>query len=271
MYQHGTLVARKIGRCDCTPCRDAGNRYNARRELLINTGRWQPYTDAQPVRDHVNQLRAAGLGWQRIADLANVAHPTVSRLLYGQPSEGDAPTKRMRPRIAAALLAVHADLDTLADGAQIDATGTRRRSQALTCLGWSQSEQAGRLGVNKGNYTRINTAELVTAGRARAVRALYAELSMTVAPPSQSATYARRIAKRRKYAPPLAWDDDAIDDPAARPDFGEKVPSGIAVLENVDELVAQGYTVDQAAHRLGVSRSCIDKARRRARDKAVAA
>lgn len=264
MYTHGTLARRRIGGCDCRPCRDAGNRYNNRRELLIATGRWQPLVDAEPVRQHISALRAAGLGAERIAELANVAHSTMQRLLYGRSDRAEAPSKRIRPHTAAAILALHADLDTLADGAQIDATGTRRRSHALVCLGWSQGEQARRLGVGKSNYTRLNSSP-VTAARARAVRALYNELSMTVAPSSQGSNYARSLAKRRGYAPPLAWDDDSIDDPAAKPDRGEKVPARTALLENVTELIGQGYTVKQAAERLGVSRHALDKALQRSR------
>ena len=39
-------------------------------------GRWQPYVDAQPVRDHINTLRAQGMGWKRVAEVANV-EPSV--------------------------------------------------------------------------------------------------------------------------------------------------------------------------------------------------
>jgi hypothetical protein len=266
MAEHGTLTRRRVGRCDCRPCRDAGNRYNNRRELLIATGRWQPLVDADPVRQHVNQLRAAGLGAERIIKLANVTPSTMQRLLYGRPSDGEAPSKRVRPEVAAALLAVRADLDTLADGAQIDATGTRRRSQALVCLGWSQGEQARRLGIQKSNFTRLNHHS-VTAARARAVRDLYNELSMATAPQSQGANYARKLAERRGYVPPLAWDDDTIDDPAATPDLGTKVLKTVALLENFEELTALGYTSDQAAERLEVTRDYLNELRRRARVK----
>lgn len=270
MADHGTLARRRIGGCDCRPCRDAGNRYNNRRELLIATGRWRPYVDAEPVRQHVNTLRANGLGAERITELAGVAHSTMQRLLYGAPHRGEGPSKRIRPDTAAAILAVRADLDTLADGASVDATGTRRRSHALVCLGWSQGEQARRLGVQKNNFNRLNTSP-VTAARARAVRDLYDELSMTVAPPSQGANYARNLAKRRGYAPPLAWDDDSIDDPAAQPDLGEEGVRGAALAEDSNELVAQGYTVNQAAERLGISRDSLDKLRSRYRPRAEVA
>jgi hypothetical protein len=263
--QHGTLTGAKIHHCNCPPCHAAGSRYDARRRLLIATGRWQQLANAQPVRDHIRHLRANGLGWRHIAHLAGVSEGVVSRLIYGTPSRGYGPSKRLHPDASAALLAVQVDLDTLADRALIDATGTRRRIQALTCIGWSQTEQARRLGVSRQSHTRLNSTPQVTAGLARTIRAFYDELSMTPAPAGPSSTGARREAARKKWAPPLAWDDDTIDDPAARPDLGEKVLKPVALLENFEELLALGYTSERAAERLEVSRDYLIELRRRAR------
>jgi hypothetical protein len=265
MHQHGTLTGAKIHHCTHPSCRATGRRYDARRRLLIASGRWQQLANAEPVRNHIQHLRANGLGWRHIAHLAGVSEGVVSRLLYGTPSRGYGPSKRIQPDAAAALLAVQVDIDTLADRALIDGTGTRRRIQALVCIGWSQSEQARRLGISRQSHTRLNGTVQVTAGLARTIRAFYDEMSMNPAPDGPSSTGARREAARKKWAPPLAWDENSIDDPAARPDFGERTPRGEAILENTAELVAQGYTIDQAAERLGVSRGYIDTLHRRAR------
>lgn len=37
------------------------------------------------------------------------------------------------------------------------------------------------------------------------------------APEGFAATYAKNLAAKRGYLPPMAWDDDSIDDPAAKP------------------------------------------------------
>lgn len=211
--EHGTLTGYKIRGCRCPRCTDAQRRYNARRDRLIAYGQWQPYIDAEPVRQHLRTLQAAGLGWKRAAVLAGISPSTLSKLLYGDRIRGMAPSKRVRPATAAAVHAVHADLDTLADKACTTAAGTRRRMQALSCLGWSFTEQARRIGWTVQNYSALQTRTQVIARTARLVRDLYDELSMTPAPDTPGATRARRAAANRGYLPPLAWDDDLIDLP----------------------------------------------------------
>lgn len=259
MTTHGTLTGYNIHGCRCDECTAAQSRYNGRRRLLIASGRWQHRAETQPVRDHINQLRQAGLGWRRIARLADVSDGIVSRILYGTPTRGWGPSKHINPASAAALLAVHADIDTLADGARIDATGTKRRIQALVAIGWSNAEQARRLGVTRQSHSRIHGMTHVTAGLARTIRRLYDELSMTPAPDGYSAVMARREAARRGWVSPLAWDDATIDDPNATPDLGQPVLRKVALLEDVHELFDQHHTIDQAAERLGIGRSYIEK------------
>lgn len=100
----------------------------------------------------------------------------------------------------------------------VDITGTRRRLQALFALGWRYQDLGDRLGVGKarvwslvqGDQTRVY---LATAAK---VRALYDELSMTV-PEGPTFDRQRRWAAKLGFAPPLAWDDEDLDDPAAQP------------------------------------------------------
>ncbi|MEV4181665.1 hypothetical protein AB0J28_09480 [Streptosporangium canum] len=61
---------------------------------------------------------------------------------------------------------------------------------------------------------------------------------------------ARKRAMAAGWVPLGAWED--IDDPAAVPVLGERTPRDEALFEDSAELVAQGYTVEQAAERLGV-------------------
>lgn len=213
---HGTLTGYKIRACRCEHCTGAQTRYNARRARLIAYGQWQPFVDAAPVRDHVRAIQEQGLGWKRVAALAGVSPSTISKILYGDTGRGMAPSKRVRPETAAAILAVRADLDTLSVAVSIDAVGTQRRMQALAALGWSLSEQARRLGRTVANYAQILKRDRVSVRTARDVRALYAELSMMppVAQwPGNGVIRARNEARRRGWLPPLAWDDDLIDLP----------------------------------------------------------
>ena len=231
-FEHGTLAGYKVRRCRCGLCTAAQCRYNARWERLIAYGRWQPFVDAQPVRDHIRALGQAGLGVKRVAVLAGVPHGTMAKLVYGVPSTGRPPTRRIRPATAAALLAVRADLDTLAPRARVDAAGTIRRMQALACLGWSLGEQARRIGWTHANYASLQTRTRVNATTARTVRELYNELSMTPAPDGPGVERARREAARKRYLPPLAWDDDLIDLPAA--ELKAELAARAAAVDNAE-------------------------------------
>lgn len=101
----------------------------------------------------------------------------------------------------------------------VSETGTIRRLQALCAIGWTQGEIGARLGVTRSrvsNIIRRNARYGVTRATARRVAAVYDELSMTVRV-GREATRMRRFAVSKGWAPPLAWDDDTIDDPKARP------------------------------------------------------
>ena len=104
----------------------------------------------------------------------------------------------------------------------VDAAGTRRRLQALTFNGWSLTALAGRYGCTLKAVRKMLAYERVSVATAAAVRALYDELWDEPPPEGtpferRAATMARRYARERGWVPPLAWDDDEIDDPAAVP------------------------------------------------------
>jgi hypothetical protein len=103
----------------------------------------------------------------------------------------------------------------------IDATGTVRRIQALRRLGYPLSHIAPLLGVTKQRVNQIGTQARTRVHRDMAVRVagVYDRLSMTLGPDDR----ARRHAEAQGWPPPLAWDDDEIDDPRARPRVNPRV------------------------------------------------
>lgn len=223
------LAGYTIDGCRCPTCTTAQNAYNARRRRLLAYNQWEPYVDAEPVRAHVRSLMAAGMGWMHLARVAGVANGAVSRLLYGDAQRP--PSKRVRPGTAAALLAMRADLHTLADRAMIDATGTRRRAQGLAAIGWSLSEQARHIGWTVNNYHKMATRQnLVAVATARMVADMYRRLSATRAPDGMSAQRSIANAAKHGWAPPAAWDDEDIDDPGAAPNLGG---NGFDVIDEV--------------------------------------
>jgi transcriptional regulator with XRE-family HTH domain len=218
MYDHGTYAKYKLDNCRCYPCCGAGSAYRMNRSRAIAYGTWRPFVDAEPVRQHIQHLRGCGLGLRRIAELAGVDLCQLRRLTTGM--RGRPPIARMRPANAQAIVTVEPTLDNIAPKTVIDAAGSHRRLQALVCLGWSQSKLADRLGMTIRNFSTLMRTPRITAGKARQIRALYDAL-WDQAPPEathhekSAASRARNYAAARKWLPPMAWDDDLIDLPAA--------------------------------------------------------
>lgn len=93
--------------------------------------------------------------------------------------------------------------------------GTARRLRALMAMGYSQGHLARELGTDQSRVSKLmlNSGAHITTGTRDRVIKLYDRLSMTPGPSQQ----ARDRAHRKGWPPPLAWDDDIIDDPAAQP------------------------------------------------------
>ncbi|MEU5155199.1 hypothetical protein [Glycomyces sp. NPDC021274] len=231
--------------------------------------------DAEPVRQHVRQLQASGLGYRRIAALAGTSEPLIFRLLHGVKSTGKPPTKNLRTDTAESILAVQPNLEAVAEYAKIDGAGTRRRLQALVAHGWAQNLIAAEIGMTPGNLARVIRTPEVTAKTARLVRAVY-ERMWDAAPPQSTVEErsafkrAKTIASRYGWAPSMAWDD--IDDPAEQPQ-GVARPNLRRRLPHVDELawlMDQGETQEAIAMRFTVHVKSLKSAQIRANRKAAA-
>jgi hypothetical protein len=277
--EHGTRACYVMGPgpgrgqgCRCDACTAANREANRRRDRMILYGRWQPFVPAGPVRAHLKELAAAGIGRKRVAKLAGVSPATLRRLdglLPGRPA-----TRHMRPETARAILAIRPGLAAYAASARIDPTGTRRRLQALVAIGWTQTALAARLGMTVGNFTTMLRRPAVTAGTARAVVRLYDEMWDRPAPASTATERARvrtakRCAQRHGWAPPQAWDDGALDDPGATPAEGWQRPKRKTwrradLVAEARELFDLGHDRRQAADRLGVAKKTLDAALSRA-------
>lgn len=147
----------------------------------------------------------------------------------------------------------------------LDATGTRRRIQALLALGWPSLEIARRCGWTTGEAV-LETAQrsYVHSATAAAIASVYDDLCVTPGPSDQT----RSRSARKGYHLPSVWLD--IDDPDEQPDPGY-VPysrNGIPsedLLAEFDWLVDGGVSRYQAARQLGVTLAAVEKARERAR------
>lgn len=223
-HTHGTYVCHVLDRCRCLPCTQARFEYDTDVVHQKAYGTWTPFVPTAPALDHIRALRAAGLGWKRIAAAAGVPASSVYPLLYGRPDRnGGRPRTKSRRRLVDAILAV--PMPTLADlGATVvvDSTGTRRRLQALMLLGWSIQRIAATRGTGRQRLDHALVGRDVYASTARAVSAAY-EALWDQTPPQDTtgdriaAARARNRARAAGWAPPMAWDDDTIDDPTATP------------------------------------------------------
>jgi hypothetical protein len=134
----------------------------------------------------------------------------------------------------------------------IDATGVRRRIQALMALGWTSAEIGIATGAMSGAHVQQTSRKTrVRIDTARLIASAYHRLSAT--PGRSEITRAR--AQRYGWPPPLAWDDGTgehgIDNPEATPwpmTDGFRKPAEMA-----DELrhIIDTDTPENIARRLG--------------------
>lgn len=112
-------------------------------------------------------------------------------------------------------------LAAVGKNATIDAAGLRRRVRALQALGWTLPQIAGAADLSFSTLLKpLYRSATCRTQTARAVARAYDRLCMTLPPERtaaerRNAAYARNLARKHGWAPPLAYDD--IDDPDERP------------------------------------------------------
>lgn len=266
-HQHGTYVCYVRDACRCRPCADANTAYERQRVRQQAYGRWAGLVDAEPVRAHVRALLAAGMGHKQIIQLAGGSGGVWTKLMYGH--DDRPPARRVTQRTANAYLSISLprSLADLPARHIIPGHGTRRRLQALARLGWSVQRLADGSGIDRQRLDGALRGRDVQARTALAVQRLYDALwdtPPTALTPRQQATIDRTIrrAQAAGWAPPLAWDEDRIDDPDATPTIGHQ-ERGID-MDDVIHLARYGYTPETIAQRLGVTWPSLLTAIRRA-------
>jgi hypothetical protein len=120
------------------------------------------------------------------------------------------------------------------EGLLVPRCSVTRRLEALHAVGWSETAIAARLGVTKQavNDLRTHPGQHVTVETAADIAAVYDELWNQQAT-GRTVNRTRNWAAGKGFAPPLAWDDDRIDDPSASPMLDA------APVDAVDEVAVQ--------------------------------
>ncbi|MCV7230715.1 hypothetical protein [Mycolicibacterium komossense] len=167
-----------------------------------------PPVDPAIVAAHIEALRERGHGYRRIADLSGAGMTTIFEIAKGKKKYIEAPT-------AAAIFAVPFD----AQPARMDPIGVVRRVRALVALGYTEVQIAEHISIRQSNlwpYT-FGRASWVRPETFNRIAAVFRVLEGQAAPVGPAADRARRRAAERSWLPPLAWDIETIDDPAAEP------------------------------------------------------
>lgn len=216
-HEHGTYLCYQLDGCGCEECTRAARRQAKayRMGIDLDPRRW---LSARDLAELIAGLRASGYSYRDLSRLTGMGVSAIRRYAYRRQGRvlrsAVGPLLRVRPA------------GPVPDGAStgyVDATGPRRRLQALAAVGWPLRVQAERTGLTASALSRIR------GGRVLVVRAATAELvrrayqSMSRRPPVESqypgASQVRAEARRRGWVPALCWEDEeARDDPAAVPD-----------------------------------------------------
>lgn len=136
---HGTRAKYVLERCRCGRCRAANTAYVRERDRACRRpdGPGPAYVPAGRVRQHLEWLRANGVGMRRVAELSGVSRSILSDILHGR-------QRRVRPETGERILALgprHA-----APGSLVDARPTWALLEQLLSDGYTRTWIAGRLG-----------------------------------------------------------------------------------------------------------------------------
>ena len=164
------------------------------------------YVEAAPVRARLRSMLDAGVPLRTLGRVTGLSATTVSTIVDGsQEHVQRATAARVRHLTLTSLYA------SVSSG-HVPRVGAARRVQALLALGWTHHE-LGAAGIANSAQIIGAPGELITLHRWRQVRDVYDAQSMTRGPSPRTRARAARLG----YAPPLAWDEDTLDDPNATP------------------------------------------------------
>jgi len=252
-HRHGQRVAYVRDRCRCAACtaaNTAAGHAAARAQALGQPG---PLLDVGGVRAHLQQLRRAHIGYEQISRLSGTSSTHVREIAGVVARSGHRPPiRRIRADLAARLLAIEPTPANRAAHCPVDATGTRRRLEALVAIGWPPARLAELLGTTRAGLRRTMTSPTITERTARPVRDLYNRLWDTQPPRNtaaerDAADTAGAHAAQHAWATPLAWDDIDTD---PRPP-GDQPPKGGQVNPRCLDEIAINRAVAGDRIRLG--------------------
>jgi transcriptional regulator with XRE-family HTH domain len=224
--------------------RPAVNAYERDRYRQQQAGTWAPFTPTGPVRDHIDQLREAGMTSERIAHASGVSVSTLTRLFK---------VTRLSATAAEAILAVHPPEQPAA------ATDPAQQLQALVADGWTKEQLAAAAGLNDRTIWQAVHGNTTPSPRtAAAVRQLYEALRLEDPGDDTAAVRARLRAERNGWVPttsPASLTPQQLVDPVAidRAVQGDHVPLQPAEQQAALRRLAGHHSDGEIGRRLGVT------------------
>ncbi len=222
--------------------RPAVNAYARDRYQQQQAGTWAPFTDTAPVREHIEQLREAGMTSEKIAHAGGVSVSTLGRL---------SKITRMTTVAAEAILAVQP---------QQPSPDPTRQLQALVADGWNIEQLAAAGGINE--RTAWQTVHGYTTPSLRtkaAIDALYEDLKWEDPGDQAAAVRSRLRAERQGWTtateptsdttPEHVIDEVAID----RVVNGDQVRLLAGEQQAALRRLAGAYPDDEIGRRLGIA------------------
>ena len=184
---------------------------------------------AQPVREHVLKLRAAGGTYEAIAQAADTGAMTVHRI-----ANADRP--KVQAEIARRLLAV---TDADIRGTHPAPGGTMWRLRSLVAMGHTCSRMAAAIGIPPATLRRIVRGEALTITPRvhQAVIDLF-EVWWDKTPPQRTrqeklaAGNALKRALLNDWPPPAGLDEDDLERPGYQPQCGWRYARGTGVADD---------------------------------------
>ncbi|MCX4801735.1 hypothetical protein OG594_08735 [Streptomyces sp. NBC_01214] len=248
-------------RCRQLECVERYNARNMERIRARKAGTWIQLIDAEPVRQHLLQLHAAGIrpGW--IAATTGLSIQTLRDFVQPHPNRNRGRKQRTSPETAAKILAVTEENHLRG---RVDGLGTRRRIQALVRVGWPMNHIAAHAGISQAYISVLMRRDVIFGSTAKAVADTYDHISKRNPPANISAAQVKRArnwAAAEGWPPPKYWAKfpDAIDDPHFTPEYGMTKPE-LRAEEARWLVTTAGVPRNEVAARLGMTFGEVDDA-----------
>ncbi|QWY84249.1 helix-turn-helix DNA-binding domain protein [Arthrobacter phage Zaheer] len=218
-------------------------------------------TGPERAEKHVKELmNLYGASIRAIADAAGTAPLVISELAAGTCTGMMVSTEEAILKVRFRHIMYRSNPD-----AKVPSIGLRRRLQALLTMGWRHQDLEPLLGFDSGVV--LYQKGDVTFRKHEATKRVYDELWNKRGPADLRTM---RVVAKAGYAPPLAWDDDTIDDPTAAPDLGARIyaqgrcPEGAihkadAAVEDVEFLIRDGLNWTDITERLDVKPASLER------------